>query len=165
VKSAFATKEDLDTPALILDLTIPEITELQVGSYACMDTEYLAIGSSDDPDRFTAFKPALRLLTSVVSVCHKGFVTVDAGLKALYRDGGGPQVVGKQTAGLQYDWWGDEYGRIDCSSSNAVPVLGSVLELIPSHCDPTVNLFDRFHLVRGDAVVGEWPIDLRGCSQ
>lgn len=148
-----------------IDVAIHEVTELQVGSYVCMDAEYEAIGSAADAARFTTFEPALRLLTSVVSVCHDGFVTVDAGLKALYQDGGRPQVFGEMAGGWQYDWWGDEYGKLTAAGSSAPPRLGAVIELIPSHCDPTVNLFDRFHLVRGDTVVGEWPIDLRGCCQ
>jgi D-serine deaminase-like pyridoxal phosphate-dependent protein len=148
-----------------IDLAIPELTELQVGSYACMDTEYLSIGSADDGASFTAFGPALRVLTTVVSVNQQGFVTVDAGLKSLYRDGGVPQVFAPSAAGLTYDWFGDEYGRVSHADTGAAPLLGAVLELIPSHCDPTINLFDRFHLIRDDAVVGEWPIDLRGCSQ
>lgn len=148
-----------------IDIAVPEVTELQVGSYVCMDTEYRNIGSSADATQFTAFAPALRVLTTVVSTNHQGFVTVDAGLKALYRDGGVPQVFAPPDAGLMYDWFGDEYGRITYSDPSAAPALGTVLELIPSHCDPTINLFDRFHLVKGDGVVGEWPIDLRGCSQ
>ena len=43
--------------------------------------------------------------------------------------------------------------------------LGEVLELVVSHCDPTVNQFDRFRIIRGDEVVDEWTIDLRGKSQ
>ncbi len=148
-----------------IDLAIPEVTELQVGSYVCMDTEYRGLGSAGDQARFTAFGPALRVLTTVVSVNQPGFVTVDAGLKALYRDGGVPQVFAPPDAGLRYDWFGDEYGRLSYDYTGAAPALGTVLEVIPSHCDPTVNLFDRFHLIRGDAVVGEWPIDLRGCCQ
>ena len=79
-----------------IDLEVPEITELQVGSYACMDAEYLAIGSAEDPARFAAFDPALRLLTTVVSANQRGFVTVDAGSKSLYKDGGIPQVIGAE---------------------------------------------------------------------
>ncbi len=148
-----------------IDIAVPEVTELQVGSYVCMDTEYRGIGSAVDAAQFTAFAPALRVLTTVVSANHRGFVTVDAGLKSLYRDGGVPQVFAPPDAGLTYDWFGDEYGRITYSDPGAAPALGTVLELIPSHCDPTINLFDRFHLVREDSMIGEWPIDLRGCSQ
>ena len=63
-----------------IDLSIPEVTELQVGSYACMDAEYLAIGSAEDDQRFTPFEAALRLLTTVVSTNQADFVTVDAGV-------------------------------------------------------------------------------------
>ena len=148
-----------------IDLAVPEVTELQVGSYACMDAEYLGIGSAEDPTRFRPFDPALRLLTTVVSTNQNGFVTVDAGLKSLYRDGGVPEVLGAAYAGMTYDWFGDEYGKISCPGSVEAPGIGTVLELVTSHCDPTVNLFDRYFLTRGTEVVDVWPIDLRGCSQ
>jgi len=148
-----------------IDLAVAELTELQVGSYVCMDAEYLNIGSADDDARFTAFPPALRLLTTVVSANHKGFVTVDAGLKSLYKDGGTPEVIVPEDSALVYDWFGDEYGRISGTDNSELPALGTVLELVASHCDPTINLFDKFYLTRGEEVVATWPIDLRGCSQ
>jgi len=146
-------------------LEVAEISELQVGSYVFMDAEYLAIGSADDDTRFVSFAPALRLLTTVISANHKGFVTVDAGLKSLYKDGGKPQVIIPEDSALVYDWFGDEYGRITSTDNSELPSLGSVLELVTSHCDPTINLFDKYYLTRGQEVVGTWPIDLRGCSQ
>ena len=147
-----------------IDLAVPEVSELQVGSYVCMDTEYLEIESAESGSR-ARFDPALRLLTTVVSANHDNFVTVDAGLKSLYRDGGKPQVIEPANSALAYDWFGDEYGRITRSDDSALPRLGNVLELVTSHCDPTVNLFDHYYLTRGDRVTGRWPIDLRGCSQ
>jgi D-serine deaminase-like pyridoxal phosphate-dependent protein len=148
-----------------IDLAISEVSELQVGSYACMDTEYLDIGSADNDTRFVSFDPALRLLTTVVSANHEDFVTVDAGLKTLYKDGGKPKVITPDYSALEYDWFGDEYGRITGSDYSELPPLDTVLELVTSHCDPTINLFDRYFLTRGDRVTGVWPIDLRGCSQ
>ncbi len=148
-----------------IDLSVPEVTELQVGSYACMDVEYLDIGSAENDKQFTSFGPALRLLTTVVSTNQRGFVTVDAGLKSLYRDGGTPRLFGGEYSGMTYTWFGDEYGMVTCPDDREIPVVGTVLELVTSHCDPTINLFDRFHLIRGTEVVGLWPIDLRGCSQ
>ena len=148
-----------------IDLAVPETTELQVGSYVCMDTEYLEIESADNGSRSAPFDPALRLLTTVVSANHDNFVTVDAGLKSLYRDGGTPQVIEPANCAWAYDWFGDEYGRITRSDHSALPKLGAVLELVTSHCDPTVNLFDHYYLTRGDRMTGRWPIDLRGCSQ
>ena len=81
------------------DLSIPEITEVQPGSYVCMGTEYLGIGSAADPRTFDTFAPALRVLTSVVSDRPDGSVTVDAGLKAIYRDGPPPRVFSPAYAG------------------------------------------------------------------
>jgi D-serine deaminase-like pyridoxal phosphate-dependent protein len=148
-----------------IDLEIEEVSELQVGSYVLMDTEYLDIGSASNLAHFETFEPALRLLTTVISASHKDFVTVDAGLKSLYKDGGIPRLAGPAPAGLEYAWFGDEYGMIKASGDSPLPMPGIVLELLVSHCDPTVNLFDIYHLIRGDQVVGNWPIDLRGCSQ
>jgi len=40
--------------------------------------------------------------------------------------------------------------------------LGDKVELLVPHCDPTVNLHDYYHCVRGDTLVDIWPIDARG---
>ena len=148
-----------------IDIAVPEVSELQAGSYVCMDTEYLEIESSDTRTQFSSFEPALRLLTTVISVNQKNFVTVDAGLKTLYKDGGKPQFIVPEQTGLIYDWFGDEYGKIINSENSDLPSIGTVLELVTSHCDPTINLFDKYFLTRGEKVTGIWPIDLRGCSQ
>lgn len=148
-----------------IDCLIPELTDLQVGSYTLMDSEYLNIGSSQNPYRFEPFPPALTLLTTVVSVNHSDFVTVDAGLKALYHHGGIPSVLHPSNVGLQYEWWGDEHGRILIQDPSKKPPLGEVLELVVSHCDPTVNLFDFFYSTRNGVVTDVWPIDMRGKCQ
>ena len=109
---------------------MPELTDLQTGSYTLMDAEYLGIGSSENPSRFEVFSPALTLLTSVVNTNHADHVTVDAGLKALYRDGATPYVLNPPAANLEYQWRGDEHGQISCfklgnsSCSYSILVLG-----------------------------------------
>ena len=148
-----------------IDIRIPELTELQVGSYAVMDAEYLNIAAKDNPARFSDFKPALTLLTTVVSVNQSEFVTVDAGLKSLYRHGGAPFVVSPGFTDLKYDWFGDEYGKLIRAAGGSLPPPGTALELVTSHCDPTINQFDCFYITRGDRVIDRWPIDLRGKSQ
>jgi len=162
---ACTTLSTSGTGTFDIDLEIAEVSELQVGSYVLMDTEYLDIGSALHSSHFLAFEPALRMLTTVISANHENHVTVDAGLKSIYRDGGMPRVAGPALSPLEYDWFGDEYGMISAKDGSPLPAPGAVLELLVSHCDPTVNLFDAYHLTRGDAVVGSWPIDLRGCSQ
>ncbi len=148
-----------------IDLAVPELTELQAGSYALMDAEYLAVESADGSEE-SDYAPALTLLTTVVSGPHGRQVTVDAGLKAIYRDGGRPRVIHPDYGRLQYEWFGDEYGRLVAPDRACLlPAPGSVLELIVSHCDPTVNLFDHFLVTRADRVIDVWPIDLRGRCQ
>lgn len=148
-----------------IDLSVPELTELQAGSYALMDAEYLAIESADGSDA-ADYHAALTMLTTVVSGPHGRQVTVDAGLKALYRDGGRPRVLTPEYDKLKYDWFGDEYGKLTAPDRAALlPEIGMVLEMVVSHCDPTVNLFDRLHITRAGKVVDVWPIDLRGRCQ
>ena len=43
--------------------------------------------------------------------------------------------------------------------------MGDKVTLLPSHCDTTVNLHDRFIVTRGDEVEGVWEIAARGRSQ
>ncbi len=146
-----------------IDVQVPELTDLQTGSYTLMDAEYLNIGSSQNPARFEKFRPALTLLTTVVSSNHADFFTVDAGLKSLYHHGGDPSVLLPGEPQLKYEWRGDEHGKI--SGSRKKFEIGEVLELVVSHCDPTVNLFDFFYVTRKEKIVDVWPIDMRGKSQ
>jgi len=148
-----------------IDCRIPELTDLQTGSYTLMDAEYLNIGSSLDPFRFVQFPPALTLLTTVISANHPDFVTVDAGLKALYHHGATPTVIQPPGSSLTYEWWGDEHGRIRTNQGGRKPMVGEVIELAVSHCDPTVNLFDSFHIIRDGILTDIWPIDMRGRCQ
>jgi len=145
-----------------IDVKIPELTDLQAGSYTMMDAEYISIGSSENPARFETFPPALTLLTSVVNTNHRDHVTVDAGLKALYRDGATPYVLNPVSTDLRYEWRGDEHGQIVFPAGSVRFELGDVLELVVSHCDPTVNLFDVLYMTRNDIVTDIWPVDMRG---
>jgi len=149
-----------------IDCQVAELTDLQVGSYTLMDTEYLNIGSSGNPRKFEKFPPALTLLTTVISTNHREFFTVDAGLKALYHHGGTPAVLYPDGLGLQYEWRGDEHGRIALPpGARRKFEIGEVLELVVSHCDPTVNLFDALYVTRKGQVADVWPVDMRGKCQ
>jgi D-serine deaminase-like pyridoxal phosphate-dependent protein len=148
-----------------IDCQVAQLTDLQVGSYTLMDAEYLNIGSSQNPSQFGRFPPALTLLTTVISTNSPHSVTTDAGLKALYHHGGTPYVLRPPDAGFQYQWFGDEHGKIVLSDSAKKPEIGDVLELVVSHCDPTVNLFDVLYFTRNEIVTEVWPVDLRGKCQ
>jgi 3-hydroxy-D-aspartate aldolase len=42
--------------------------------------------------------------------------------------------------------------------------LGACLRAVTPHCDPTVNLYDSLHIIKGDTLVDIWSIDGRGRS-
>ena len=59
---------------------------------------------------------------------------------------------------------GDEHGAIDFKDLNDSMALGDKVECLVPHCDPNVNLFDYYHVVRGDTLVDIWPVAARGNS-
>jgi D-serine deaminase-like pyridoxal phosphate-dependent protein len=98
----------------------------------------------------------------VISTNAPGFVTIDAGLKAFATDGPNPQVASGAASGSRYVFMGDEQGAIIPPEGAALPGLGDIINLIVPHCDPTVNLYDFYHVVRDQTLVDLWRIDARG---
>lgn len=143
-----------------IDAAINGVTEIQPGSYLFMDLDYLRIGGQNRPDYFDDFALSLTVLTTVVNANYKHSVTVDAGIKALATDVDvAPAVKGHRE--LHYQRAGDEFGILTLEGDAKRPSLGDRLELYPPHCDPTVNLYDRIHGIRGGQVELVWQV-LRG---
>lgn len=139
-------------------------TELQVGSYIFMDREYDDIWA--DAGETAPFQPALFVQTTVVSANQPDRCTTDAGCKAFATEAGAPRIVAGAPDGARYAFFGDEQGQIvyrDGTSGRLSP--GDLVQCLTPHCDPTVNLYDHYHVVRGDELVALWPIDARGRSQ
>jgi len=137
-------------------------TELQAGSYVFMDAQYEDALAEDST---LEFHPALFVaarVTSTQSAASRGYVTIDAGQKALSIDAPGPRPRGAAAAGTAYTFFGDEHGRWLLPAGAAVPARGARVDLLPGHCDPTVALHDAYHVFRGTELVAIWPIDARG---
>ena len=64
-------------------------------------------------------------------------------------------------AGVLYTSGGDEHGVLSSVPPGMLP-LGSQVQLIPAHCDPTVNLHDFILGVRDGAIAATFPVDARG---
>jgi D-serine deaminase-like pyridoxal phosphate-dependent protein len=142
-----------------IDMEIGVLNELQPGSYVFMDREYRdALGD----DREGHYQQSLTILTSVISANHEGYVTVDAGLKSMATDAGPAAVVGFELA--TFAFFGDEQGLI---TSGAGPAFrrGERIELVPPHCDPTVDKYDVIWLAHDDVVVDVIDVTARGRSQ
>jgi D-serine deaminase-like pyridoxal phosphate-dependent protein len=145
-----------------IDLDLAVFTELQVGSYVFMDRQY---GDCDlAGDGAARFATALMVDARVISANHPFMATVDAGFKAFATEAGAPPILAGATAGSTYHFMGDEHGCVIPPRGEAPPKLGEVVTFAAPHCDPTVNLYEAYHLVRGDTLVAIWPIEARGRS-
>ena len=139
------------------------LTDVQGGSYVFMDAQYLAIGGAEDPEVYTDFETALTVLTTVLNAQYAGRATTDAGAKANTINRPWPVIAGE--TGMTYTAGSDEFGTIRYEANTSrVYAVGDKLELIVSHCDPVVNLYDQLYGVRGDTVEVVWPIAGRGKS-
>ena len=137
--------------------------ELQAGSYLFMDRDY---ADNDRAPGLPSLEHALFVKSQVVSrgVAH---AVVDAGHKSHAIDSGLPSVWQRE---LDFSSGGDEHGILRArpgATAAELPRLGDTVWLVPGHCDPTVNLHDRYIAVRGGLVAGRveavWPIEARGC--
>jgi 3-hydroxy-D-aspartate aldolase len=144
---------DLDPEARVF-------TELQVGSYVFMDVDYLR--AMKDGRNAPPFETALFVQAAVVSVNARDYVTTDAGLKSFATDGPVPEPALGAPPGSRYEFFGDEHGKLFVPAGSPRLGLGARVECVTPHCDPTVNLHDVYHVVRGDTLVDIWPVDARG---
>lgn len=150
------------TGSFSADAALQVLNEVQPGSYIFMDNQYRdALGKDADG----AFEQSLFVQAQVVSINAEQWVTVDAGFKAFATDGPVPRPNGKRFAGCGYSYFGDEHGRLMRPSSSTPIALGERVELIPGHCDPTIDRYDVMFLVRGDTLVEIAPIEAARRSQ
>jgi D-serine deaminase-like pyridoxal phosphate-dependent protein len=146
---------DIDPDANVL-------TELQVGSYIFMDRQYRDVW--EKPGEAVPFETSLFVQTTVISANRDGLATTDAGFKSFATDAGTPQIASGAPQGASYFFFGDEQGGVIYSSTESKLVPGDVISCVVPHCDPTVNLYDHYHAVRGDRLEAIWPVDSRGRS-
>ncbi len=144
-----------------IDVKVPEITDLQVGSYLFMDREYMDIQSVTG-ENFHEFEPSLTVACTAISapLAPLSAVTVNGGFKAFAADSGVPVIHGGPPGKFRFA--GDEHGVFRVTTGDA-PALGSVLQFVVPHCDPTVNLHDVYWVQEADGLVHTvWPITARG---
>ena len=146
-----------------IDHEIEHLTDVQVGSYVFMDAQYIAIGGENDSDVYSDFSTSLTIMTTVLNDQYAGKVTSDAGAKACSINQPWPIIKGE--SGMTYRSGSDEFGTITYGESPSKAYrVGDKLEVIVSHCDPVVNLYDQVYAIRNDKVEAVWPISARGMS-
>lgn len=139
------------TGSFDIDPAAQVLTELQAGSYIFMDRQYNEVWTEEG----APFETSLFVLTRVVSANHPDIATTDAGLKAFSTDADPPLI--SFGPGGTYAFFGDEYGRVTLAGG-ARTQPGDAVVCITPHCDPTVNLYGHYLVVRGGEVVDRWPI-------
>jgi D-serine deaminase-like pyridoxal phosphate-dependent protein len=61
-----------------------------------------------------------------------------------------------------FAFMGDEHGALVAPDIGGRLRPGDAVTMIVPHCDPTVNLYDNYHVVQGDKLVDIWPVSARG---
>ena len=143
-----------------IDTNFGLYTEAQVGSYIFTDVEYNAVDLVADNPR--PFDPSLFVQTTVVSNSHDGAIITDGGVKRFAMGGAAPQIISGAPENTVYEFKGDEHGQLLLEDAAGSLPIGTTVVCITPHCDPTVNLYDYYHVVRGDTLVDIWPVDARG---
>lgn len=151
------------TPTVEFSASGP-ITEIRPGEYVFCDLDNLRLGAC------TEEQIALFVATTVVSDRVAGQVIVDAGTKALSREG--DQVKGFGRVGLPHGPVLDgpaiarvnEYhGYLALPDRRPRPSLGTVLPVVPNHVCPVVNNFDELLVANIDGnLLATWPVAARG---
>ncbi|HEY7640478.1 MAG TPA: DSD1 family PLP-dependent enzyme [Steroidobacteraceae bacterium] len=146
-----------------IDAQLGLLTEWQVGSYVFMDRQYAECDLADD--KIQAFEYSLFIDARVVSANTRGIATVDAGYKAMATDGGPPVVLSGAPQGSNFIFMGDEHGLIIDPAQQHSWSIGDIVRLAVPHCDPTVNLYDVYHVISGETLREIWPVSARGRSR
>ena len=144
-----------------IDAGLDLFTELQVGSYIFMDTQYLDCDIMGDGT--PTFETSLMVEASVISANSPGLVTLDCGFKTLSTDGSLPQVISGAPRDARFVFMGDEHGALILGDHQLH--IGDRIVMTTPHCDPTVNLYDFYHVIQGDTLTAIWPVSGRGRSR
>ena len=136
--------------------TTKPVTEIEAGSYVFMDSTYRQVRPE--------FETALTVLATITSRPTQQRVIIDAGKKSLTTEFGLPEVYAAE--GLELQRLSEEHGALVATDAHGRQFRpGDKIQILPSHCCTTVNLYDVLHVQQAGVVVDIWPIAARGCAQ
>jgi D-serine deaminase-like pyridoxal phosphate-dependent protein len=113
------------------------------------------------PEKY-GYRPAVLVMTCVVSHPRAGIVTCDAGHKAVSADAGLPTCVVVGHPELTPLSPSEEHLPLEVEGGADGPQVGEMLYLLPRHVCPTVNNFDDALLVRNGEIESVEKVSARG---
>jgi D-serine deaminase-like pyridoxal phosphate-dependent protein len=122
---------------------------------------YFDGASADALDAKLGFRPAVHVLSRVLSAPAAGRITCDAGHKSISADAGVPTCSVAEFPDLVPQQPSEEHLPID-GEPGRLPPVGDLLELVPRHVCPTVNLYDMAILVDVDSALRLVHVTTRG---
>jgi D-serine deaminase-like pyridoxal phosphate-dependent protein len=131
---------------------IPEITEIEAGSYVFMDGSYQKV--------LQDFQCALTVLTTVISRPTPDRAVSDIGRKSISNDMGMPEVFNVEGATLTA--LSEEHGTLQVEGDARQLRPGDKIEILPSHGDTTINIHSHYFGVRNGKLEAIWEIAGRG---
>ena len=108
------------------------------------------------------YRPAVLVLTRVVSNPRPGVVTCDAGHKSVSADAGVPTCVVLGHAELTPLTPSEEHLPLAVKDGAVASPVGQTLYLLPRHVCPTVNNFDHALLIRDGRILSIERVTARG---
>jgi len=141
------------------------VTEVRPGTYVFNDAMQVRWGSARPEEC------ALTILARVISRPSRDIAIVDAGSKVLtaergpFSSRGDSHGVIRGHPDCQIDRLWEEHGRVQLTDDARQLRVGDLVEVIPAHVCPTVNLAERLVCVRAGRVVDVWPVAARAQVQ
>lgn len=134
------------------------ITEVRPGEYVLNDHDNYALGNCEAEDI------GFFVATTVVSDQGFAHVIVDAGTKALAREGNYDRGYGQvPEVGGVLSVLNEYHGFLTLPEGGERPAPGRVLPIVPHHVCPVMNSFDEVILSdRQGRYLGTWRIEARG---
>jgi D-serine deaminase-like pyridoxal phosphate-dependent protein len=110
--------------------------------------------------RDLGYRAAAQVVARVISSPREGWITCDAGHKAVSADAGIPTCAVAGRPDLEPEIPSEEH--LPIHGTARLPALGDLLALVPRHVCPTVNLFDSAILLDADRSPRVIPVTARG---
>lgn len=146
------------TPGAFAATKVPGVTEMRPGTYVFNDNSLFRLGRTEKDC-------ALRILATVTSRPAPDRAIIDAGSKVLTSD----PPKGRSGYGCVIEYpeavierLNEEHGTVRIPAGCQGMQVGEVIEVVPNHVCPTVNLADEMYLIRYDEVSETWPTVARG---